>query len=136
MGRPKVLNSCDGSGSIVSFGRANLDDQMRCPHCGIFVNLNKNGSIRKHEARTVVITDPTFEFEPPEPVSSVWEMRENATQLKTQLWHTFSISQDPRFKRLWQLALALETHLTRIHDDQSYGSATVQLMAYRAGDVE
>lgn len=119
-----IENPCDGSGKCAS-------DTGQCPDCNEPVTVNRSGAIRKHEGRYV---PPQLEAE--EPVHSVREMRDTATLLKIQLWHTFSISQDPRFKRLWQHALALETHLARIHCGQSYGSASVQLIAYQAGDVE
>lgn len=135
---------CEGSGENASRhspvnSSFNVARRVECPKCGREVSVNKYGTLRKHDNlvdELILAEQVRLEDEVPEPVHSILEMRDNATKLKTQLWHTFSISHDPRYKRLWQMALALETHLARMHSTQSFGSIGVQLMALHAGDVE
>lgn len=132
-----IENPCEGTGKFIpemTFAEEHGPRYIECTVCGDpRVAVNRSGHVRKHEG---ISPAPLIFGEADEPVHSVAEMRDSAMLLKGQLWHTYLISNDPRFKRLWQHALALETHLDRIHRDQSYGSASVQLMALQVGDVE
>lgn len=138
MAAHKILNPCEGSGISVMFGQPQPGQTAVCPICNLRCNITKYGNLRKHEDRsTIRLKDviaarrPEWEEDQPPPAPTLKEMRDDATKLKTSLWTYYQISKDPNYKRLWQHALALETHLGNLHDNQAFGAASVSLMAYR-----
>jgi len=136
-----MMTTCDGSGkkvvndltAIVEF---NGTRAARCPDCGINVNVNPSGTLRKHQGRYATSTVLVDE-EARGTMDLIREMRDIATKLKNQLWFAYLDSKDPRFRRLWEHQLAVSKHLSNIHVEHANGAARVQVAALLLGpDVE
>lgn len=119
---------CDGSGR-----EAEGNGWAVCPVCGVRRNVTRAGRLRKHDLPAAMVQPVEPEAELQVAMPSVWEMRDSASRLKSQLRYTFEATKDPRFRRLWEHALTLETHLGHIHDQQAFDSVGVQLQSWRRG---
>lgn len=120
--------TCPGSGHTPKSSDA--AGRSKCPVCGRKITVNRYGSLRRHDDEISALQRADaarHEGERQELTASLVEMRLDAAELKAKLWANWTLTKDPRFKRLWEHALAMENHLSKMHVSNAFDSATEQL---------
>ena len=127
---------CEGGGWNVGSATITEEEGVRrsiCPYCGRNITVNRYGTLRKHDdvTKTMVERGKVPEKAPKPPEISLLDMHDEAATLKAKLRECYESTKDPRFKRLWQHAHALDIHLFKMHVDKAFCSSTSLLAAMR-----
>lgn len=119
-----IRTVCEGSGQNME--AIVTDEKGRrtatCPVCDSKWGVTKFGNLRKHDNPLAGMLEAAEERRSLKRLlatGSLREMAEDAMTLKTSLWNRYQSTKDPRFRRLWQHAYALEKHLADLYDEEA-----------------